>query len=139
MAGLVVARAAALVDGSLGTSGFPTFTGAPKVRYTTTAPTATAAGTELTGTGYTAGGLSLSGNLFQAASTSTGLAVGPHTSALQITNGSGATWNIVGVEIWDSAGTPLRWWWGLFTGQPLAVPVGAVFQVAVDALSAQIS
>lgn len=139
MAGLVIARAAALVDASLGTTALTAFSGVPKVRLTTTAPTSTAAGTELTGTGYTAGGIALTANLFQAASTSTGLAVGPHTSALQWTNGSGSAWSIVGVEVWDQAGTPLRWWWGLLTGQPVSVPNGALFQIAVDALSAQIS
>lgn len=107
------------------------------MRLTTTAPTATAAGTELTGTGYTAGGTSLSGNTFSAASA--GATTGPGTSALQWTNGSGGSWSIVGVEIWDSAGSPLRWWFGTFTGQPITVPDGAVFQIAVGALSVSLA
>ncbi|WFE41950.1 hypothetical protein [Micromonospora sp. WMMD998] len=129
MPAIVQAQANKILDLTLGTSSPTMFTGAAKCRLTTTAPTATAAGTELTGTGYTAGGSTIT---FSAASA--GATTGP-TSTLQWTNGSGGTWSIVGLEIWDSAGTPLRWWYGTFTGQPISVAAGNIFQVSVGAIS----
>jgi hypothetical protein len=53
----VQAQANKVLDLTLGTSTPTMFTGAAKIRLTTTAPTATTAGTELTGTGYTTGGI----------------------------------------------------------------------------------
>jgi hypothetical protein len=137
MPAIVQAQANKILDLTLGTSAPTMFTTPARVRLTTTAPTATTAGTELTGTGYTAGGTSLAGNTFGAAAT--GSASGPATSALSWTNGSGGAWSIVGVEIWDSAGTPLRWWYGTFTGQPISVANGNTFQIAVNALTATLS
>lgn len=137
MAAIVQAQANKILDLTLGTSAPTMFTTPAKVRLTSTAPSGTAAGTELTGTGYTAGGTSLSGNTFQAASS--GQAVGPHTSALSWTNGSGGSWSIVGAEIWDSAGTPLRWWFGNFNGQPISVANGNTFQIAIDGITVTLS
>lgn len=125
----VTLQANKVLDLTLGTSAPTMFTGAAKVRLTTTAPTASAAGTELTGTGYTAGGATI---VFNAASA--GSATGP-TSVIQWTNGSGGSWSIVGLEIWDSAGTALRWHWGTWTGQPISVPNGAIFQVSAAAIT----
>lgn len=137
MAAIVQAQCNLLLNTTLGTSAPTLFTTPAKVRLTTTAPTNTTAGTELTGSGYTTGGTSLAGNTFSAASA--GAATGPGTSALSWTNASGGTWSIVGVEIWDSAGTPLRWWFGNFTGQPVSVANGNTFQIAVGALSASLT
>lgn len=131
MSNVVFAQAAKLLDASLGTSALTAFSGAPKVRLTTTAPTASAAGTELTGSGYTAGGTATA---FTAASAAAGTTTGP-TAQLSWTNGSGASWSIVGWEVWDQAGTPLRWWWGTFTGQPLVVPAAAIFQIPAGNMS----
>lgn len=125
----VTAQANKVLDLTLGTSTPTMFTGAAKLRLTTTAPTASAAGTELTGTGYTTGGVTI---VFGAAAA--GSATGPATQ-IQLTNGSGGTWSIVGLEIWDSAGTPLRWHWGTWTGQPISVPNAAIFQISVAAIT----
>jgi hypothetical protein len=125
----VQAQANKVLDLTLGTSAPTMFTGAAKIRLTTTAPTATTAGTELTGTGYTTGGSTI---VFNAAAT--GAATGP-TSTISWTNGSGGTWSIVGIEIWDSAGTALRWHCGTWTGQPISVPNGAIFQVTAAQIS----
>ena len=130
MAALVTVRANNILDATLGTASFTAFTGAAKLRLTTTAPTASAAGTELGGgTGYTTGGSTI---VFAAGSGNA--ALGP-TVQLQWTNGSGGTWSIVGLEIWDSAGTPLRWYFGSWTGQPISVPNGNIFQVNVNGIS----
>lgn len=133
MAAIVQAQANKLLDASLGTAALTAFSGAAKVRLTTTAPTATAAGTELSGTGYTAGGSTIAFSAASAGSTSNS------GSAIQWTNSSGSPWSIVGVEIWDSAGSPVRWWFGSFAGQPITVPSGSIFQVATGAISVALS
>jgi hypothetical protein len=129
MAAIVQAQANKLLDATVGTAALTAFSGAAKVRLTTTAPTNTTAGTELSGSGYTTGGSTVT---FGAASAGSAANSG---SAIQWTNGSGSSWSIVGVEIWDSAGTPLRWWFGSFTGQPISVPNGVVFQIATGAVT----
>jgi hypothetical protein len=133
MAAIVQAQCNLIINTTLGTSAPTLFTTPAKVRLTSTVSTNTTAGTELTGSGYTTGGTSLAGNLFTAAAA--GATTGPGTSALSWTNASGGAWSIASVEIWDSAGTPLRWWYGAFTGQPISVANGNTFQIAVGALS----
>jgi hypothetical protein len=128
MAAIVTVAADKLLDASLGTAALTAFSGAANIRLTTSAPSASAAGTELSGSGYTAGGKVITfGSASANAATNSG-------SALSWTNG-GTTWSIVGLEIWDSAGTPLRWWFGNWTGQPISVPGGAIFQIATAAIS----
>jgi hypothetical protein len=123
-----------LLDASLGTTALTAFVAPAFVRLVTTASTSTTNGTELTGgSGYVTGGTTLSGNGF--ASSSAGATTGPITSALSWTNGSGGAWSIVGMEIWDSAATKLRWWFGLFTGQPISVAIGNTFQLATNSIS----
>jgi hypothetical protein len=126
---MVTVAANKILDATLGTATLTAFSGAAKIRLTTTAPTASAAGTELTGTGYTTGGSTI---VFGAASANA--ATGP-ASQLQWTNGSGGSWSIVGLEIWDSAGTPLRWWFGLWTGQPIVIANGNIFQINANGIT----
>jgi hypothetical protein len=116
-----------------GTSGAPGSFGtalsasAMKVRLNSTASTASAAGTELTGTGYTAGGTALSSA--STASSSGSSVTLPAGSALSWTNGSGGSWSIVSMDLTDNAG--VRTWFGNFTGQPITVANGNTFQIAV--------
>lgn len=104
---------------------------AMKIKLTSTLSTASASGTELTGTGYSAGGTA-----FSTASTvsSAGSAVTcPKTTAISWTNASGGAWSIVSGELTDSAA--LRVWFFPFTGQPVSVANGNTFQIAADAIS----
>lgn len=96
---------------------------ATKIRLGTTTPTATSNMTELTGTGYTTGGTTITWNAASGGATS-------NAGSVSWTNGSGSTWSIVGLEIWDTAGSPLRHLWGTWTGQPVSVANGNTFQVA---------
>lgn len=108
---------------------------AMKVRLNSTASTASAAGTELTGTGYTAGG-----TVVPAASSasSAGSSVTlPASSALSWTNGSGGAWSIVSLDLTSSAGT--RTWFGNFNGQPIGVASGNTFQIAVGGVTISLS
>ena len=108
---------------------------AMKVRINSTASTASAAGTELTGTGYVPGGTAV-----PAASTasSAGSSVTlPATSALSWTNSSGGAWSIVSMDLTSSAGT--RAWFGNFNGQPISIANGNTFQVAVGGIAISLS
>lgn len=101
---------------------------ATKIRLGTTAPSASSNMTELGGgTGYTTGGSSITWNAVSAAATS-------NSNLVSWTN-SGSSWSLVGLEIWDTAGSPLRHLWGLWTGQPITVANGNTFQIAIAGIS----
>jgi hypothetical protein len=138
MAGIPQSMASNVLNATTptGTSGAPgTFTAfagsAMKVRLNSTSSTASAQGTQLTGTGYTAGGTAV-----PAASTasSSGSAVTlPATSALSWTNGSGGTWSIQSFDLTDSAAA--RSWFGDFNGAPVSIANGNTFTIAVAGIS----
>jgi hypothetical protein len=129
MAALNQAHANNMIDASLGTAAFVATVTPLKCRLDTAVGTATAAGTELgTGGSYTAGvGLSPA-TMASAASGSAASSV-----ALTQTNMPAAT--ITSVELWDSAGTPVRKWWGLLTA-PKTTNVGDTFTIASGSLTA---
>lgn len=105
---------------------------ATHIRLGTTAPTATSDMTELTGgSGYTTGGALITWNTVSAAATS-------NSNTITWTN-TGSAWSIVGLEIWDTAGTPLRHLYSTWTGQPISVPTGDTFQIAAAGISAALS
>lgn len=130
MAMLDANEANAYLNATLGNVVYTTVTGT-HLRLGTTVPTAGSNATELTGTGYTAGGTSISWNMASGqAATNSG--------AVSWTNGSGSSWGIVSDEVWDIAGTPKRHLWGTWTGQPISVSNGNIFAVAAAAVSASI-
>lgn len=125
------AHAANLVDGSLATAAFVASTAPIRVRYMTANGSSTAAGTELaTSAGY-ASGTGAPTVTFAAASTTTGQAVS--NSAVSTTNMPATT--VVGVELWDSAGSPARKWWGPLTASKTTV-LGDTFTIASSSLTA---
>ena len=113
----------------LGVSSITGFNGQSNLKLTTTAPTSASAGSELSGTGYTAGGQAITFSSASGESSS-----GP-TSPLSWTNGSGSGWSIVGFEVWDNAGAGVRWVWGTFSGQPISVANGNIFQISTNGIS----
>ncbi len=121
-----------LLNGLTATSpGFvATLTGL-KLRLMINAPTATVDGTQLSGSGYTAGGSAVDWG------TSTGTSTGAiitNTNTISWTNGSASnTWTIVGAELWDY--TPTRKCYGIWNGQPYVIGPGSTFQVASGGLS----
>lgn len=123
-----------------GTTGKPTaFTalsasGGMKLRLTSTASSASAAGTTLTGTGYADYVMTTSSTASSAGSAVTLPAVSGGTSW---TNGSGSSWTVYSVEIQDNANT--RAWFGNFTGAPITVANGNTFAVAQGAISVSAS
>lgn len=124
------ARQTSLLASILNGTTWPTVPAGWKMRLGSTAPTVSAAMTELTGTGYTAGGTAITSNTVSAAACTLPV------STTTWTNGSGSAWSIVGLEIWDTAGTPLRWIWGLWNGQPISVAISNTFQVAAGGVTA---
>ena len=100
---------------------------ATKIRLGTNAPTATSTMSELAGgTGYTTGGSSITWTTVSAAAAS-------NSNSVSWTN-SGSSWSLVGLEIWDTAG-PNRHLFGTWTSQPITVPNGNTFQVAISGIS----
>jgi len=118
-----------------GTSGGSAFTITPphKLRLMTAQGTNTSNGTEATSgncPGYTAGGVSLGSSAFGT------------PSAGQQTNNNAANWTATGswttitsIEIWDSAGTPLRWLQGALTSNITGVANGDTVQFAVGSVT----
>src|SRR5215472_9848932 len=95
-----------------GTSGGSAFTVTPpfKLRLITTQGSNTSNGTELSGTGYTAGGSTLGSSAFGAPS------AGVSTNNNSVSWSVGSSWSTVNaIEIWDTAGTPLRYLQGALT------------------------
>lgn len=125
-------QAAKLVNAALAISSAEATTGI-KMLLGTSAPTGSTDMTQLTGTGYTAGGTVVTWTSATAGNPAS------NSSAPSWTNGSGGAWAIVGIELWDEAGTPLRWWYGTWTGEPVTVNNGNTFAVAAAAVTANIT
>src|SRR4051794_12622137 len=104
MAGLDAAFAASVVDASVDSTGASVrlSTGPMHVRLMTANGSATANGTELSTSGGYTSGTGAPTVTFAAASTTTGQAAS--NAAVTVTNMPAAT--VVGIEVWDSAGTP---------------------------------
>ena len=110
-----------------GTGGGSAFTVTPPfhLRLMSTAGSNTANGTELTATGYTAGGNTMGATAFGAPSS------GVQSNSNSVTWTAGAAWAaVLGIEIWDTAGTPLRWLQGTITSVTLANGNTLTFPVA---------
>jgi hypothetical protein len=137
------ARSSLMLNANLpvgGTAGYPgtqltaLAASAMKLKLTSTASSASSSGTELSGTGYTAGGTAFSDIATSQASSSGSNVLLPKTTAFSWTNGSGGSWSIVSLELTDGSAT--RVWYGNWNGQPISVANGNTFQVAAQAISA---
>lgn len=132
MANLSQGHANNMLDASLGTSAFTATSTPLHVRLMTANGSATSNGTELgTSGGYTAG----SG----APTVTFGAAVAEiatSNSAVTVTNMPATT--IVGIELWDSAGSPVRKWWGALTASK-TTNAGDTFTIASGSLTAQLT
>lgn len=129
MGALDQTHATAILDASMDQSGASVrlSTGPMHVRYMTTVGTSTSNGTELTTSGGYTSGTGAPTLTYAAASAGSKAS----NSAVTTTNMPAAT--ITAIEVWDSAGTPLRKWWGLLTaskttnsGDTFTVPSGSL-------------
>lgn len=104
MAALVAAEANRLLDASFGTATYTAPTAPVKLALVTVIGTATTAGTEVTGGSYARQTLAMG----SAASGSCS-----NSGVISFTNMPVAT--VVGVDVYDSTGTPRREWFGALT------------------------
>jgi hypothetical protein len=137
MAAIDPTDAANIINATLGTTTpYPTVS-ATKVQLGINAPTATSTQTQLTGTTYTTGGYTVTWN---AASWSTPtLTPASNITSLNVQNTSLSTWNIIGIEVWDTAGTPKRHWYGSWNNPPVQVTNGSYFTVAAGSITISLS
>jgi hypothetical protein len=132
--GKSVTRANLALDWLLET-GSPTRPGATnnlRIALTTTNPTASTTGTELSGTGYSAGG-----ELIVFAAAASGSTTGDTTSAISWTNSSGGAWTIAGCFIHDAgasapSASDVVYWDDAFD---VSVPDAATLEIAIGGVT----
>jgi hypothetical protein len=114
-----------------GTGGGSAFTVTPPyhLRLYSTTGSETASGTENTSgnsPGYTAGGSTLGSSAFGSFSS------GASTNSNAVTWTASGTWTlgVAGIEVWDTAGTPIRYLWGA-----LNTAIGASVVVSSDTVT----
>lgn len=131
MGALVTAQCNSIINATLAGTAAQAATSI-KMRLGSTIGTGSSAMTEISGTGYTAGGTVTAWN-----AASAGAATNSGTPSW--TNASGSSWTIEGIELWETGGSVLRWWYGSWTGQPITIANGNTFAVAAAAVSCSLS
>lgn len=127
MSGLTNATAAAYIDDSFGTSARVAPTTPMKLSVETVAGTTSAAGTEL-------GSTTRPSIAFGAAAGTPPVA----TNSAQVTVVAGAGGTVLAHAVYDSAGSPIRKWWGPLTSSRTVVS-GDSLVYAAAAISASIT
>lgn len=127
MGALVQAEANRLVDASLGTASYSAPTTPIKARLMTANGSATSAGTEVTGGSYASQSMAFG-------SASAGAAA--NSGTVSYTGMPAVT--VTGLELWDSAGTPRRQWWGALTANK-TTNSGDTFSFAASSVTATIN
>lgn len=127
-------RAASIMDAILHGGSAPVYPTGLRLRLMTANGSNTANGTEATAgncPGYTAGGVAIT---FGAS------ASGVSTSSNSPSWTASGSWvTITGCEIWDIAGTPLRWFQGALSANITGVGNGDTVQFATGAVTADAS
>jgi hypothetical protein len=120
-----------------GTGGGSAFTVTPpfKLRLMTVQGSDTANGTEAVGNGYTAGGTTMGATAFGAPSG--GVSTNSNAVSFTASGGNLGGGAIVAIEIWDTAGTPLRYLQGSITS--VTVATGNTLNFAAGSISADAS
>lgn len=127
---LVQVTANNLANASMGGTAFTAPTAPVKVALTTTVGTATSAGTEVTGGSYARQSLSITA--------AAGATAGSNSVALTYTSMPAiGSPGVQGVDVYDSAGTPVRSWTGALTVAK-TTNAGDTFTIAIAALTYQI-
>jgi hypothetical protein len=122
-----------------GTTGEPTTwtplstSGGMKIRLTSAASTASAAGATLTGGGYADYVMTTSSTASASGSNVTLPAVSGGTSW----NNSSGGWTIYSIEVQDNANT--RAWFGNFNGAPITIAALNTFAIAQNAVTVSLS
>lgn len=123
-------RTASIMNAILNGGSAPAFPTALHLRLMTANGSNTANGTEATSVncpGYTAGGV-----VITFGANASGVSASAGTPSWTATG----TWaTIPGAEVWDTAGTPLRWFEGALTSSITGVGNGDTIQFAASAVS----
>lgn len=129
MAALVQVEANAILDSSMGGAAYTAPTAPIKVALitTTTPSTATAAGSEVTGASYARQTIT-----FAAASAGSKAS----NATVNFTNMPAVA--VGGVELWDSAGTPVRRWFGTLSANK-TTNAGDTFSIASGQLTGTVA
>lgn len=127
MPALVQVEANALLAASVAGSAYTVPTAPIKCRLTTANGSATSAGTEVTGGSYASQTATFAAASAGAIATNAALT---YTSMPAVT--------VVGVELWDSAGTPVRRWYGALSASK-TTNAGDTFSIASGSLTASLS
>lgn len=134
MGNLVTVEANAILTSSVTGSAYTAPTAPIKLALVTVIGTATTAGTEVTGGSYARQTITWG--------TASAGAIANATSAVTFTGMPGPI-TIVGIDIWDSNGTPVRRWWGVLgtSGSPVTKSVnsGDTVTFAIGSLSIALS
>lgn len=123
---IVQAEANRLLDASFGVTSYTAPTTPMKLALVTANGSATSAGTEVTGGSYARQTLTM-GSASGGANANSG--------SISFTSMPAAT--VVGVEVYDSAGSPRRAWWGALTSSK-TVGAGDTLSFATSSITAQI-
>jgi hypothetical protein len=118
VANLVTTEANAILNATCGQASYPAVTTPVKVALVTATGTATAAGTEVAGGSYARQTIT-----FAAA------AGGSISSNVALTYPNMPACTVTGVDEWDSAGTPIRRWFGALSASK-TVNAGDTFSIA---------
>ena len=127
MPALVTAEANRLLDASLGVATFTAPTGSMKLALATSASSASAAGTEVTGGSYARQNITF-GSASAGSSANTG--------AVTYTNMPAAT--VTHVDVYDSNGTPRRAWYGALSASKTTA-LGDTLSFAISAITISLS
>lgn len=127
MPALTTAEANRLLDASFGTATYTAPTTPMKLALATTASSASAAGTEVTGGSYARQNIAF-GSATSGANSS--------SAAITFTNMPACT--VTHVDIYDSNGTPRRCWWGALTASK-TLASGDSLSFAAAAITAALS
>lgn len=125
-----------LMDFTLHNIAAPTAPTSPlHLRLYTVAGSETASGTEASGNGYTASGNSMGTASFGA--NSSGVSSNANAVSWTASGGNLGGGALVAVEVWDTAGTPVRLLWGTITS--VTVATGNTLNFAVGSITADAS
>jgi hypothetical protein len=131
------AHAQNVLDASLAVASFVASTAPIRCRLMTANGSGTANGTEVAnGGGYT-GGASAGSITFGSSAIVSTNAQSASTTAYTVTNYPRSE-VVVGVELWDSAGTPVRKHWGALTASK-SMASGDTFSISIGALTVAIA
>jgi hypothetical protein len=126
-------RATSILNSIMNGAAWPTLPTSWKLKLMQAVGSNSANGTELTGaTGYTTGGNTMTA--WTSISGTTANITGPPVASSWTNSGGGAWTAVAGIEIWDTAGTPLRWFQGALSGGAVTVNAGNTLQFAIGAI-----